>query len=136
MAEISTKTQIMNDDNIPINPATQETSQSILSTLQTIAAECKPLSGAGVAGTVILTLADTWYQVPSSVPVSDYSIVVSQEVLAGTMRWAYAGASAPSASYGNQFSGKDLILEMSAGQFIYVGSSSALDSVNWTTKVI
>lgn len=96
----------------------------------------QPLSGAGAAGTRDLTLADTWYAVPSTVPASDYVLVVSKESVAGTIRWSFSNGSSPSITFGNRLSTNDLIVELEANEFIYVSSTSGGDDVNWTTKVI
>jgi len=106
------------------------------SSLSAIAADVKPLSGAGVAGTLALVSADTWYAVPSTVPTSDFILVVSKENSAGTIRWAFANSSSPSVTYGNRLGGNDLIIELAANQVVYVASSTAGDDVSWTTKVI
>jgi hypothetical protein len=104
--------------------------------LADIAADIKPLSGASAAGTLALAAGDTWYTVPSSVPASDYVLVVSKENSAGTIRWAFANTSSPSATYGNKLMIDDIIAELAAGQVIYIASSTAGDDVNWTTKII
>ena len=105
--------------------------------LAQIAGDVKPLSGAGTAGTKDLTSADTWYAIPSTVPASDYILIVSKETASpGTMRWAFAQASTPSATYGNKFSNQDIIVELAANEVIYVASSQAGDDVNWTTKIL
>ncbi len=94
------------------------------------------MSGAGAAGTKTLTLADTWYEVPSTVPTSAYVLVFSKESAVGTLRWAFDNSSTPSATYGNRFKYDSVIAELAAGEVIYVASSSAGDVVNWTTKII
>jgi hypothetical protein len=106
------------------------------SSLAAIAADVKPLSGAGVAGTLALTDANTWYSVPSTVPTSDFILVVSKENSVGTIRWAFANTSSPSVTYGNRLSGNDLIIELAANQVVYIASSTAGDDVSWTTKII
>lgn len=101
-----------------------------------VIAQTRSLSGAGVAGTLALTSGNTWYAVPTTVPTSDYVLVISKENAAGTVRWSFANVSAPSATYGNQLATNDVILELAGGEVVYVGSSTAGDDVNWTTKVI
>lgn len=117
--------------------ATESKQDTANTSLSQIAADVKPLSGAGTAGTRELTLADTWYAVPSTVPASDYVLIVSKETASpGTMRWAFDDEEAPSETYGNKFSSQDIVVEMAANGVIYVASSQAEDDVNWTTKII
>lgn len=109
---------------------------AVETSLSGIESNTQALEGAGVAGQRVLTLADTWYSVPSTVPGAPYLLVISKETAAGTFRWAFANSSAPSTTYGNKMTNTDLILELGAGVVVYVGSTSALDSVNWSTKQI
>lgn len=109
---------------------------SVETSLENIDSNTQPLSGAGAAGQRELTLANTWYSVPSTVPASPYLLVVSKEIVAGTVRWAFANSSAPSATYGNKLSNNDLVIEVAANEVVYFGSSNATDTVNWTTKII
>lgn len=95
----------------------------------------RPPSGSGTNGTRDLTSADTWYAVPSTVPTSDYVLVVAIENSVGTIRWGYSNSGTPSATNGLQAPSM-LTLRLAANQSIYFASSSAGDDVNWTTKVI
>lgn len=129
MAQQSTDIQLLDSDGLPISPAEQ-------ATLEGIAADVKPLSGASTSGTKDLTLADTWYALPSTVPASDYVLVVSKESVTGTLRWSFSNSSAPSATFGNRLTGTDIVVELAANQVIYIASSNAGDDVNWTAKII
>jgi len=106
------------------------------SSLAGIAADVRPMSGAGIAGTKDLTSANTWYALPSSVPSSDYVLVVSKENVSGQVRWSFDNTSTPSSTYGNKFSTLDIIFELAANQVVYFSSSTAGDDLNWTTKII
>lgn len=115
---------IKNSAGIRINPATDEGLRGT-----------SIPQGASTNGTVDLTSANTWYQVPSTVPTSDYVLVVSIESAAGTIRWGYSNNSTPSSTNGCQAPSM-LSIRLAANQSVYYGSSSAGDDINWTTKVI
>lgn len=91
--------------------------------------------GANVNGTVDLTSANTWYAVPSTVPTSDYILVIAIETSVGTIRWGYDNTGTPSSTNGLQAPSM-LTLRLAANQTVYYASSTAGDDVNWTTKVI
>lgn len=93
------------------------------------------IRGTSTNGTRALTLADTWYSVPSTVPTVDYILVVSIENSAGTIRWGFSNAGTPSATNGNLAPGH-LDIRLAANQTIYFASSTAGDDVNWVTKEI
>lgn len=95
----------------------------------------KPLSGVDANGTVDLASANTWYQVPSSVPTAPYCLVVTQELAQGNIRFGFDNTGTPSATNGNLAPGQ-LTVKLAGGQIIYYASSTAGDDVNWTTKVI
>lgn len=116
--------------------ATESNQDEANASLAEIADDVQPLSGAGAAGTLALANADTWYSAPTSVPASPYDLVISKESVAGTLRWSFANGTAPSATFGNKFSGNDIILELAANQVVYIASTNAGDDVNWTTKII
>jgi len=116
--------------------ATGEKQTTANDTLALIEGNTQALEGAGVAGQRVLTLADTWYSVPSTVPTSPYLLIISKETAVGTFRKSFASVSVPSTTYGNKMTETDLVIELGANAVIYIGSSSALDSVNWTTKII
>lgn len=94
-----------------------------------------PLSGSTANGARELTVANTWYAVPSTVPTQPYHLVVTQEIALGTIRWGFDNTGTPSATNGNQ-APSQLTVRLSPGQVIYYASSTAGDDVNWTTKVI
>lgn len=104
--------------------------------LGNISGDVRPLSGAGAAGTRALTLADTWYAVPSTVPSEDYVLVVTKENAAGQLRFSFENGTAPSATFGNKFNNEDLIVELAANEVLYISSTVAGDDINWTTKII
>ena len=96
------------------------------------------LSGSSTNGSVTLTLADTWYQVPDTVPTKDYVLLISaHESFAGTMRMAFDNSSAPSATNGI-IVGADvpIAVDLAGGQVIYIASDTAGDIVNYSTKEI
>lgn len=95
----------------------------------------KYLTGSSTNGQVELTSANTWYAVPSTVPSSPYVLVVTQETASGTIRWGFDNTGTPSATNGNQ-APNQLTVKLNAGQVIYYASSTSLDGVNWTTKII
>lgn len=117
-------TELIGADGVLKNPATEESVKGIA-----------PLSGAGANGTRELTSANTWYSVPSTVPASPYVLVVTQEVASGTIRFGFDNTDTPSATNGNQAPAQ-LTLKLAASQVVYFASSTALDDVNWSTKVI
>ncbi len=129
MADRTTKVKVESPAEVVISPATSGNQETIIQLLE-------GLDGTGANGQVVLTSANTWYQVPQagSVPAVDYTLVISKETAVGTIRWGFAGTSTPSTTNGNQLSNNDHIIQLAANEFIYFGSSSALDSVNWTTK--
>lgn len=118
------------------NFATEANQATMISHLSAIAEDVKPLSGAGTTGTRALAVADTWYSVPSTVPASDYVLVVSKENADGTMRWSFLDTSLPSTTFGNKFTSDDIVFELAANQVVYFSSTQAGDDVNWTTKII
>jgi hypothetical protein len=107
-----------------VNPATEESVKGV-----------KPLSGASTNGTVALALADTWYQVPTTAPTSDYLLVSTIENGVGDIRWSTENGGTPGAGNGNLAPG-ELSIKLAAGEVIYYASSTAGDDVNWLTKII
>jgi len=95
----------------------------------------RPLCGASTNGQVVLTNANTWYAVPSTAPTSAYVLVATPETSVGTIRWAFANTGTPSTTNGNFVIGH-FTVKLAANQVVYFGSSSGLDSVNFTTKII
>ena len=94
------------------------------------------LDGTASDGQVVLTNANTWYQVPAAgtVPAYDYTLIVSKETAVGTIRFSFDNGGTPSTTNGNQFSNNDFVVQLAANEVMYFGSSSAADSVNWTAK--
>lgn len=93
------------------------------------------MSGAGVDGSRTLTVADTWYQVPSTIPTEDYILIATKESVAGTIRHGFGNSGTPSSTNGNKMNGDDLILNLKAGHALYVSSDNAGDIINWSTKI-
>lgn len=119
---------VINATGSPINPATEEKQDSIITAI-------RPLSGAGANGTVALTSANTWYAVPSTVPTSDYVLVATIENGLGTVRFGFSNSGTPSTTNGNPAPG-ELTVKLAANQSIYYASSTAGDDINWTTKIL
>ncbi len=107
-----------------VNPATEESVIGV-----------KPLSGASTNGTVALAVADTWYQVPSTVPTSDYLLVVTIENGVGDIRWSTENGGTPGVTNGNLAPG-ELNIKLAANEVLYYGSSTAGDDVNLLTKIL
>lgn len=123
MAEISTVVKILSTLGFPVNVATEET-----------LAKLAPLSGASVNAAITLTLANTWYAVPSSIPTSAYFFAASgKSTNTGELYWAMTNTGTPS-SVGVVKGGAEG--RLSAGQVMYVASSVAGDIINVTTKEI
>ncbi len=116
--------------------ATESNQDTMITHLMAIAGDVKPLSGVGASGTRALAIADTWYALPSSIPVSDYAMVVSKENAAGIIRFSFNNASNPSVTFGNRMTSDDIIFELAAGEVVYFASTNAGDDLNWTTKII
>ena len=94
------------------------------------------LSGSSTDGSVTLTGANTWVQVPSTVPTSSYHLVVTKESETGTIRWSFDNTGFPGATNGNKMLEDGREFNLAGGQVVYFGSADATDIVNWTTKVI
>ena len=94
------------------------------------------LGGAATDGSVALTPNDTWVQVPDTVPVTDYLLVVTKENEAGTIRWSFTNGGVPGVANGNKMWNDDMIMELRGGEVIYMGSSTDGDDVNYTTKIL
>lgn len=93
------------------------------------------LSGASTNGTVALASADTWYQVPSSIPTSDYVLVVTIENYSGNIRFGFTNTGTPGVANGNIAPGQ-LTVKLAAGEVVYYASDVAGDDVNFTTKIV
>ncbi len=94
------------------------------------------LSGASTDGTRALAVANTWYQVPNTIPTEDYVLVVSKENKAGIIRWSFDSSGAPSTTNGLRLVSNAIIINLAGGEAVYFGSDVAGDDVNWTTKII
>jgi len=94
------------------------------------------LSGAGTDGSVTLTGANTWVQVPDVVPTSSYNLVVTKESETGTIRWSYDNGGTPSSTNGNKMLEDGREFNLAGGEAVYFGSDDATDIVNYTTKII
>jgi hypothetical protein len=108
--------------------------------LKTVAVVQKEVGLGGTAsdGTVALTPADTWVQVPpaGSVPAVDYLIVVSKENADGTIRFSFDNGGAPGTGNGNKMTSNDFIVELRGSEVLYFGSTTNGDDVNYTIKNI
>lgn len=91
--------------------------------------------GIGSQGQRVLTNANTWYSVPSTVPDEDYLLIISLESVKGTVRFGFNNTGTPGSSNGNNAASHLQIL-MPANQSLYYASSNAGDTINWTTKEI
>jgi len=94
------------------------------------------LSGASTNGTSALTGANTWVQVPTSAPVSDYVLVVTKENEDGVIRWSFENGGTPSSTNGNRMWNDNIIFTLKGGEVVYFASSTDGDDVNWATKII
>ena len=89
--------------------------------------------GTGAQGQRVLTNANTWYSVPSSVPDEDYLLIINYESVKGTIRWGYLNTGTPGTANGNQ-APSHLEIYMPANSTLFFGSDSAGDTINWATK--
>lgn len=87
-------------------------------------------------GTSALTGANTWVQVPTTAPISDYVLVVTKENEDGVIRWSFENGGTPGATNGNRMWNDDMIFNLRASQVVYFGSSTDGDDVNWAAKVV
>lgn len=94
------------------------------------------LGGASSDGSVALTPADTWVQVPTTAPTTDYLIVITKENEDGVIRYSFNNGGAPGATNGNRMWNDDMVIELRGGEVLYFGSSTDGDDVNYTTKII
>lgn len=129
MSDRSTRLLLENTVGQAVDPATSTNQATQITYLE-------GLDGTASDGQVVLTSANTWYQVPAAgtVPAYDYTLVVSKETAVGTIRFSFDNGGTPSTTNGNQFSNNDFVVQLAANEVMYFGSSSALDSVNWTAK--
>lgn len=93
------------------------------------------LEGSGANGTVALSSADTWVQVPTTPPTAPYVLAVTKENEAGIIRWGFDNTGTPSATNGDRVT-TPVIIQLGASEVIYFGSDVAGDDVNFTTKEI
>lgn len=91
--------------------------------------------GASANGQRVLTNANTWYAVPSTIPTDDYILTATIETGVGTVRFGFDNTGTPSTTNGRMADGT-LSVRLKAGQVVYYASSVALDSINWSTKII
>lgn len=94
------------------------------------------LAGTATDGSVQLTGANTWVQVPDVVPTNKYVLVVTKENEAGTIRWSFTNGGVPSATNGNKMLSDEMTITLAGSQVVYFGSTDADDDVNWTAKEI
>ena len=127
---LPTAVKIRNAIGTTLNPATEEKQDDIIQQVKGV------LSGAATDGTEQLTAANTWVEVPGTIPSEDYVLVVSKENEAGTIRWSFDDDGTPSATNGLQMTSNEIIFQLAAGQAVYFGSTDAGDDVTWTTKII
>lgn len=99
----------------------------------TITTDDSGLSGASTDGSETLTAANTWVQVPGTIPTNDYVLSVSREAAAGTVRWSFDSSGVPSATNGNRFPANGEFF-LGGGNAVFFGSTDASDVVNWTAK--
>ncbi len=94
-----------------------------------------PPTGSIGKGSVDLTAANTWYQVPNSgnVPSVDYNLIVSRETYVGVLRWSYNNNGTPGVANGNRLP-RHIGINMEANAVIYCASSSSGDDVNFEYK--
>jgi len=119
---------ILNESSARINPSTEEKQDALL-------AQQGGLAGTSTAGQSVLTGANTWVQVPTTIPTEDYLLTFTTEIKTGVIRWSFSNASTPSATNGQLVLGPISIL-LAGGQAVYVGSTVATDAVNWSAKEV
>lgn len=96
-------------------------------------ASSEALGGSSANGSITLSSANTWYQVPTTVPTSPYQLIVTQEVAVGTIRIGYSNSGTPSSTNGIESRTHNPI-DLDGGQVVYVASSASNDQVNFTLK--
>jgi len=94
------------------------------------------LNGTGQDGSVTLTSANTWLQIPNTIPTNKYVLCVTKESETGTIRWSFDNDGVPSSTNGNKMLSDEITFVLGASEVIYFGSDDATDIVNWTTKEI
>lgn len=92
-------------------------------------------SGTSANGSVTLTNANQWYQIPDTVPTNDYLLIATIETGIGNIRWSTENGGTPGSSNGNLAPG-DLSITLAGGHKLYYASDTANDVINWTTKEI
>ena len=94
------------------------------------------LGGATSDGSVALSPADTWVQVPTTAPDVDYLMVVQRENEDGVIRWSFDNGGAPGVTNGIKMDGQPIVVELRGGEVLYFGSTTDGDDVNFTIKEI
>lgn len=125
MSARATVVKLLNKLEIFINPATEESVVGV-----------RPLSGTGTNGSITLAVANTWYQVPATIPSAPYHLVISKEVNNGDIRFSGNNVGIAGSSNGNKLITGTLVAVMSAGRAFYISSSVAGDIVNWQAIII
>lgn len=98
--------------------------------------EAAGLGGAATHGTVALNPANTWVQVPTTIPTSTYLLKVSKENEAGTIRWSLDNTTTPSATAGEKMWSDEGAVVLEAGNALYFASTDNGDDINWSTKIV
>lgn len=100
----------------------------------TVIADDSGAAGTATDGSVTLSAANTWKQVPNVVPSNDYVLVVTIETITGTIRWSFSNGGTPGSTNGNKMVSSEIAFVLGGGQSVYVGSTQATDVVNWSAK--
>ena len=77
-----------------------------------------------------------WQALLTSPPSSDYALVVAKETVAGTVRFSYANTGDPTDDDSPEVSSSGFTILIPAGTSIYVGSSNAGDTLNYSYRTI
>lgn len=97
------------------------------------------LSGPGSNGQTVCASANTWYALPSgSSPTAAYELLANHETTAGIIRVAFSNSGIPGTTNGVIWPKNVLmtVLLGSSSDTVYVSSSNAGDTINWSTKLV
>ncbi len=122
MSVRATIVKLMNKLDLVINPATEDSVIGV-----------KPLSGASKNGTTVITVANTWYKIPATVPFVDYCTIIVKENTSGEIRWSGNNVDIPSSTNGTKLLTGTLTCRLAGNKYIYIASSVVGDIINWET---
>lgn len=83
-----------------------------------------------------LTLSTAWQALIGTPPTDNYVLVVAKETVTGTVRFSYSNSGDPTDEDSPKIETDGFVIVVPGGLSIYLGSSNATDTVNYSYRTL